>query len=95
MVVLVKWKTPAADFYQAFLSPKSMFCPSWWTLFRLHENQVEIYPWQKNGSEGDHTIKTPKVQNAGLVKSMETTPEYMQDNIILLSAATSLTLLSG
>ncbi|MEG9283144.1 aryl-sulfate sulfotransferase [Aerococcus urinae] len=88
MVVRVKGKTPEADFYQAFPKAKRHVLPIV-GLYSDYENKIEIHPWQKPDQVVTHTIKTPKTPNSDLVHSMETTAEYMQDNLMILSCATS------
>ncbi len=86
MVLRVKGKTPEADFYQSFPVATEHVLPVV-GLYSDYENKIEIYPWQKPDSKVVHTIKTPKTEGADLVEHMDTTPEYMQDQVMILSSA--------
>lgn len=55
-------------------------------LYNNYENKIEIRPYRKTPSV--ITIKTPDVYNGAQVcYSMETTPEYMQDDIMFVTPA--------
>lgn len=86
--VRVKGKTEAADIFQTFPPAKEHVLPIV-GLYPNYENKIEIYPWQKFEKKVTHTINTPEIEGGDLVESMDTTPEYLQDNIIFLCAATS------
>lgn len=84
----VKGKTEAADITQTFPPATEHVLPVV-GLYPNYENTIELYPWQQFEKKVSHTISTPQIEGADLVDSMETTPEYLQDNIIFLCAATS------
>lgn len=84
----VKGKTPEADFYQNFPAATEHVLPIV-GLYSDYENKIELYPYQKPNRKVTHTIKTPKSKHAHLVKSIETTPEYMQDQVMMLCPASN------
>ncbi len=86
MVVRVKGKTPQADMYQSFPVNTQHVLPIV-GLYSDYDNQIEIYPWQKPDSKVVHTITTPEVDGAKLVEDIDTTPEYMQDQVMFLCPA--------
>lgn len=86
ITIRVKGKTEKADFYKSFPKATEHVIPIV-GLYSDYENQVEVYPWQKYDQKVTHTITTPEVRGASLVESMDTTPEYMQDNVIFLMPA--------
>ncbi len=86
IVVRVKGKTPQADMYQSFPVGTEHVLPIV-GLYADYENKVEIYPWQKYDQKVTHTIKTPKTPGMDLVESIDTTAEYMQDQVMFLSPA--------
>lgn len=88
ITVRVKGKTDKGDFYQSFPRNTEHVIPIV-GLYSDYENKVEIYPWQKYGQKVVHTIKTPETAGAKLVEKMDTTPEYMQDNVVFLCPAIS------
>lgn len=86
--VRVLGKKPTADFYHSFPRAKKHVLPIV-GLYADYENKIEIYPWQQKDKKVVHTIKTPKKVSKfeNPVISMKTTPEYMQDDVILLNPA--------
>lgn len=81
-------KTEKADQIQSFPVNTEHVLPVV-GLYSDYENKVEIYPWQKPHLKVTHTIKTPAVHGQALVERMETTAEYLQDQVMLLCPATS------
>ena len=88
ITVRVLGKAKEGDFYQTFPKGKEHVLPIV-GLYSNYENKIEVYPYQKYSQKVVHTIKTPEVAGAKLVEYMETTPEYMQDNVIFLCPAVS------
>lgn len=88
ITVRVKGKTPEADFYQTFPKKREHILPIL-GLYSNYQNQIEIYPWQRYKEKVTHTIKTPQTKGDQLIEKMETTPEYMQDQVIFLCPAIS------
>ncbi|MFM1524800.1 MULTISPECIES: aryl-sulfate sulfotransferase [Helcococcus] len=88
ITVRVKGKTEKADFYHTFPVSKEHILPIV-GLYSDYENKIELYPYQKPNQKVTHTIKTPPVKGAELVERVETTPEYMQDNVMMLAPAVS------
>ena len=88
ITVRVLGKAKEGDFYQTFPKGKEHVVPIV-GLYSNYENKIEVYPYQKYSQKVVHTIKTPEVAGAKLVEYMETTPEYMQDNVIFLCPAVS------
>lgn len=88
ITVRVKGKTPEADFYQTFPKNREHILPIL-GLYSNYQNQIEIYPWQRYKEKVTHTIKTPQTKGDQLIEKMETTPEYMQDQVIFLCPAIS------
>ena len=86
ITIRVVGKTKEADIYQTFPRAKEHVLPIL-GLYSDYENKIEVYPYQKENRKCVHTIKTPEVKGAKLVESMETTPEYLQDNVIFLCPA--------
>ncbi|MDO5048237.1 MAG: aryl-sulfate sulfotransferase, partial [Anaerococcus sp.] len=86
--VRVLGKTKEADFYQSFPKAKEHILPIV-GLYSDYENKVEVYPWQRESDKVTLTIKTPKTDGAGLVEKMETSPAYLQDQIMFLCPATA------
>lgn len=86
ITVRVLGKTKEADFFQTFPKGKEHILPIL-GLYSDYENKIEVYPYQKRHKKVVHTIVTPEVKGAGLVESMKTTPEYMQDNVMFLCPA--------
>ena len=85
---MYKRQAKEGDFYQTFPKGKEHVLPIV-GLYSNYENKIEVYPYQKYSQKVVHTIKTPEVAGAKLVEYMETTPEYMQDNVIFLCPAVS------
>lgn len=88
ITVRVKGKTPEADFYQTFPKNREHILPIL-GLYSNYQNQIEIYPWQRYKEKVTHTIKTPQTKGDQLIEKMETTLEYMQDQVIFLCPAIS------
>ena len=86
ITIRVVGKTKAADISQTFPRAKEHIIPIL-GLYSDYENKIEVYPYQQYSKKCVHTIKTPEVPGANLVKSMETTAEYLQDNVIFLCPA--------
>lgn len=86
ITVRVLGKTPEADFYHTFPKSRKHVLPIV-GLYSNYANKIEVYPYQKPNQKVVHTIVTPEVAGAKLVESMETTPEYMQDNVMFLCPA--------
>lgn len=86
ITVRVKGKTKEGDFYHTFPRAKEHVLPIV-GLYSDYENKIEVYPYQQSDKKVVHTIKTPEVAGAKLVESMDTTPEFMQDNVIFLCPA--------
>ncbi|MCU6735865.1 aryl-sulfate sulfotransferase [Diplocloster agilis] len=83
--VTVLGKTPQANIYHTFPRAKTHVLPIV-GLYSDYTNKVEISAYQ--GRTTVVEIQTPDVYNGVKpVYSMETTPEYLQDNIILVSPA--------
>ncbi len=83
--VTVLGKTPQANIYHTFPRAKTHVLPIV-GLYSDYTNKVEISAYQ--GGSTVVEIQTPDVYNGVKpVFSMETTPEYLQDNIILVSPA--------
>ncbi|WP_343249356.1 aryl-sulfate sulfotransferase [Diplocloster hominis] len=83
--VTVLGKTPQANIYHTFPRAKTHVLPIV-GLYSDYTNKVEISAYQ--GKTTVVEIQTPDVYNGvNPVFSMETTPEYLQDNIILVSPA--------
>lgn len=85
VTVTVLGKTPEANFYHTFEKATTHVLPIV-GLYSDYENKIEIRPYR--GAASIVTIKTPDVYNGVCpIHSMETTPEYLQDNVILVSPA--------
>lgn len=84
--IRVLGKDKKNDIYHAFPRAKKHIIPIV-GLYEDYENKIEVYPWQKYDKKVVHTIKTPKVCTDNMVEYMKTTPEYLQDNMIMLNAA--------
>lgn len=88
ITVRVKGKKKEQDFYHSFGRAKEHVLPII-GLYSDYENQIEIYPWQKYDEKVTVTIQTEAVKQDSLVESMETTPAYMQDNVLMMGPAIS------
>lgn len=88
VTVRVKGKTPQADFYQTFPKSQEHILPIL-GLYSNYDNQIEIYPWQRYKEKVTHIIQTPQTKGDQLIEKMETTPEYLQDQVIFLCPAIS------
>lgn len=85
VTVTVLGKTPQANIYHTFPKAKKHILPIV-GLYSDYENKVEIRAYR--GDTSTVTIKTPDVYNGvNPIHYMETTPEYLQDNIIIVSPA--------
>lgn len=85
VTVTVLGKKPEGNFYHTFEKAKTHVLPIV-GLYNDYETKVEIRPYR--GTPAIITIKTPDVYGGvSPIHSMETTPEYLQDNVILVSPA--------
>ncbi|MGX7106339.1 aryl-sulfate sulfotransferase [Hutsoniella sourekii] len=84
--VRVLGKQPENDFYQSFPRAKRHIIPIV-GLYEDYDNQVEVYPWQKYDAKVTHTITTPKLGVQDKVEYMKTTPDYLQDQVMMVSPA--------
>ncbi|WP_195851018.1 aryl-sulfate sulfotransferase [Aerococcus tenax] len=86
ITVRVLGKTEEADIFQTFPVGTEHVLPIV-GLYPEYENKVEIYPYQTPSKKHTVTIPVGEVEGTDLVNSIETTPEYMQDNIMFLCPA--------
>lgn len=86
--VRILGKTKAGDMYHAFPKAKKHILPIV-GLYPEYKNQIEVYPWQHFEKKVVHEIEIGKVWKRpdNPVVHMKTTPEYMQDDVILLIPA--------
>ena len=85
--IRVVGKTKAADLYQSFPRAKKHIIPVV-GLYPEYNNTVELWMWQKEETKVSFNIKTGKVEGTTeLVEKMETTPEFLEDNMIFLCPA--------
>ena len=81
VTVTVQGKTKEANIYHTFPKAKTHVLPVL-GLYNDYENRVELRPYR--GTAAVITIQTPDVYDGKQVcYSMKTTPEYMQDDIII------------
>ena len=85
ITLTVLGKTKEANIYHTFPKAKEHILPVL-GLYNDYENKVELRPYR--GTPSVFTIKTPDVFDGKQVCiSMETTPEYLQDNVIVEAPA--------
>lgn len=86
VTIRVVGKTKEGDILHSFPKAKEHVLPVL-GLYSDYENTIEVYPYQQYNKKCVHKITTPEVAGAKLVESMETKPEYLQDNVIFLCPA--------
>lgn len=85
ITVTVLGKTPEANIHHTFPKGKTHILPVL-GLYPNYRNQVELRPYRQDAQV--ITIETPDVfDGQEMCYSMETTPEYLQDNIIFVTPA--------